>query len=178
MQLPGMTLILAAATMLTGCSSLVSLNEFVTAKDATAEPRLAGVWTNSDGSETYIVKLEESVYSIIYLDKNSAPLKLEARMMQAGEATLLDVYPKEESAFHQPVHTAMRVWLDGDSMRIAFLESDWLRKRAAAGLPSQVVDVEGRAVITAAGPAVRVFLAQYGAGAEAYKEVAALKRVL
>ena len=175
MQLTRLTLVLATALFGSGCSSLVSLNEFVRAADGQADAGLVGVWADAEGSETYMVTLEGSVYTIKYYDKSSAPLRLEARLVQAGGATLLDVYPKEEAAFQQPVHAAMRVWLEGNSLRIAFLESDWLKKKAVDELPSQVVD--GRTVITADSRTSGAFLRKYGACAEAYKDVAVLKRV-
>ena len=50
------SLALACVITLTGCSSLVSLNPFVTDKEAVMDPALLGVWTNENGKETYLVR--------------------------------------------------------------------------------------------------------------------------
>ena len=48
MRFPSLVLALASAVAMTGCSSLVSLNPFVTDPDAVLDPALAGVWSGDN----------------------------------------------------------------------------------------------------------------------------------
>src|ERR1039458_8578942 len=44
--------------------------------------------------------------------------KLTGKMLKAGEARIFDLTPAEEDPFQVAVHTAMRVWIEGASLRI------------------------------------------------------------
>ena len=56
-------------------------------------------------------------------------------MIKAGDARILDLTPAEEDAFQVPAHTPMRVWVEGATLRIAFLDSKWLVAHATANSP-------------------------------------------
>ena len=51
-----LALTLTATLFLTGCSKLVSVNPFLTDKEAKVDPALLGVWRDSDDEDTLIVK--------------------------------------------------------------------------------------------------------------------------
>ena len=61
-----LSLVLTSAITLTGCSTLVSLNPFVTDEQAVMDPALLGIWTNQDGKETYWIRQDGAGYSICY----------------------------------------------------------------------------------------------------------------
>ena len=169
------TLILAIGGMafLAGCSNMVSLNPIVTQKEAGSDAALVGVW--QDGDETYVIRQAGNAYAITYLDKSSPAMKFEAWLMNAGGVELLDLVSKNGDAFQIPAHTPVRIWTEGDTLRIAFLDSEWLRHQAMRQLAAQTLD--DRLVITAPGEAVRDFLLAYGTDARAHGEPGVLRRI-
>jgi hypothetical protein len=175
MRLPMMFAALLSTLLLTGCSDVVALNEFVTSKDAQKDSGLVGVWTDPDGNDSIVIKQLESSYSVTYLEKASKAMRFEARLMRTGDVMILDLVCLDEAPFHLTVHTPVRVWLEGDTLRFAFLDAAWLTQKAAGQLALQVVD--GRTVITAPGPAVRRFLEKEGGADSAFKKSEPLTRV-
>ena len=151
--------------MCTGCSELVSLHPFVPEKEAILDARLPGVWTSED--DLYVVRQEGSGYAIDYSERKSASIyKLKATMLKVGSATILDLTPAGDDAFRIAVHTPLRVWIEGATLRIAYLDSKWLREQADGRLGMQKVD--GRPVITSPGEEVTRFLLAFGADDRAY----------
>lgn len=174
MRLPMLVVALTGSLFMTGCSKLVSLNPFVTEKEAGMDPALLGVWHDEEGGEMYIVKQAGNTYSITYIDKSSSTIRLEARLLEAGDAKFLDLVSKNDDPFQIPAHTPMRVWPEGSTLRMAFLDSDWLKQQATQQLAVQVT--ADRTVIVAPSDAVRSFLTKYGADARAYGEQQVLQK--
>jgi hypothetical protein len=170
-----LSLVLASAITLTGCSTLVSLNPFVTGEQAVMDPALPGVWTNQDGKETYTIRQDGTGYSIRYLSDSSDLYQFKANLMVAGDVKLLDLVPANEDAFQIVVHTPVRVWTEGNTLRFAFLQSDWLKEQAAKQLPT--VPANDRTLIIGPGEAVGRFLAKAGADPRAGDEPEVLHRV-
>jgi hypothetical protein len=171
---------IAAVWMCTGCSQLISLHPFVTEQDAELDPRLPGVWTGGQGDELYIVRQDGNGYTISYSEKSSAgTYKLKAKLFKTGETRILDLTPAEEDAFQIPAHTPLRVWMEGATLRIAFLDSQWLRGHAGAELAVQDMapDTGVRVLITAPGDAVTRFLLTYGGDERAFGEPIVLTRL-
>ena len=174
MRIPHLVLALAGTLMCSGCSDLVSLRPFVTDKEAVQDARLLGVWVDGDDA-TYIVRQDGKGYAIGFLAKNSSTVyKLTGKMLKAGEARIFDLTPAEEDPFQVAVHTAMRVWIEGASLRIAFLDSKWLREKAGAQLAVQ--EVGDRRLITSQGEAVTRFLLTYGGDDDAFGKPNVLTR--
>lgn len=69
----------------------------------------------------------------------------------------------------------MRVWIDGNTLRVAVLESDWLKDQAREQLAT--VPADDRTLITAPGKAVRDFLVSAAADPEACDETEVFTRV-
>jgi|CZKE01.1.fsa_nt_gi hypothetical protein len=170
-----LSLALAGAITLTGCSSLVSLNPFVTGEQAVMDPALLGIWTNQDGKEAYSVRQDGTGYSIRYLSDSSDAYQFKARLMVTDDVKLLDLVSANEDAFQIAVHTPVRVWTEGSTLRFAFLQSDWLKEQAGQQLPT--VPVKDRTLIAAPSEAVGNFLAKIGADPKACDEPEVLRRV-
>ena len=170
-----LSLALACAVTLTGCSSLVSLNPFVTDEQAVMDPTLLGIWTNQDGKETYWVRQDGTGYNIRYLPDSSDAYQFKARLMVADDVNLLDLVSANEDPFQIAVHTPVRVWIEGSTLRIALLQSDWLKKQAAQQLPT--APTKDRILITAPSEAVRNFFAKIGADPKACDEPEVLRRL-
>jgi hypothetical protein len=173
MRIPQLILALAGTLLCTGCSELIGLHPFVTDKDAAQDARLAGVWV--DGDNLYSVKPDGNGYAIVQSEKSSSAVyKLKAKMLKAGEARILDLTPAEEDPFQIAAHSPLRVWMEGATLRIAFLDSKWLREQAKAHLAVQ--EVGDRQLITSPGEEVKQFLMTYGGDNRAFDKPTVLTR--
>ena len=166
---------LAGAIALTGCSSLVSLSRFVTDEQAVMDPALPGIWTSQDGKDIYWVREDGNGYSIRHLDDSSVSQEFKARLRVAGDFKLLDLVSANEDAFQIAVHTPIRVWTEGSTLRMALLDSDWIKEQSCKQLPTSPAN--DRILITAPSDAVGNFLAKIGADTKAYGETEVLRRL-
>lgn len=164
MRIPLLATILTGTLALTGCTKVVSLNGFVTEDDAVTDRALTGVWQDKDGDGIYVVHQVGKSYSIIATDRSST-VKLEARLMLAGDSRILDITAKDPAPCQLPVHVPARIWLSGDTLKMVFLDSDWLRKLAVEQLGALTADK--RTVIGSPPVAVRLFIAKYGGDSRA-----------
>ena len=165
MRIPQVIMALAGTLMCTGCSELVALHPFVSEKEAAVDARLPGIWV--DGDDMYIVRPDGNGYTITRSENKSAVVyKLKAMMLKVGDASILDLTPAEEDAFQIAAHTPLRVWVEDTKLRIAFLDSQWLRTQANGQLAVEVLD--GRLLITSPADQVTRFLMTYGADDRAY----------
>ena len=118
--------------------------------------------------------LFRSGYTIGQSDKSSpAVYKLKAKMLKVGDARILDLTPADEDAFQIAAHTPLRVWIDGATLRVAFLDSKWLQEKASAQLATQAGD---RLLITSRQEDVTRFLLTYGGDDRAYGKITVLSR--
>jgi hypothetical protein len=170
-----LSLALAGALTLTGCSSLVSLNPFVTAEQAVMESAMLGVWSNPDGKEIYWIRQDGTGYRIRYATDSGDTYDFKARLTVAGDVKLLDLFSANEDGFEIAVHTPLRVWIEDNTLRIAFLQTDWTKEQASRQLAA--TPTKDRSVITASGEAVRSFFAKIAADPKASDEPEVLHRV-
>lgn len=168
------TLALAGLIALTGCSSVVSLQPLVPDNLTIADARLEGAWIDADGKDTYLVQRSGTAYTITYIEKAGTAYRFDARLWKCGDALLLDLVTSGDAPFHLPVHIAVRIWLDRDTLRIAFLDTDWFKNLAAARLATQTVD--GRTVLTAPTAALQAFYQAFAADERAHAEPGTLRR--
>jgi len=167
-------LALAGTMMCTGCSELVALHPFVSENEAVLDARLPGVWLAGDGA--YVVRPDGNGYTISHSENKSAAVyNLKARMLKVSDARILDLMPAEEDAFQIAAHTPLRVWVEDTKLRIAFLDSQWLRAQANGQLAMQVLD--DRLLITSRADQVTRFLMTYGADDRAYDKPTVLTRL-
>ena len=160
MRIPQLFLALAGTLLCTGCSDLVALHPFLTDKDVVQDTRITGVW--AEEGTLYIVRPDGNGYSIVQSEKSSSTVyKLKAKMFKVGEARILDLTPEDEDPFQVGVHTPLRVWMEGATLRMAFLDSKWIAEQAKAHLAVQAVG--DRQLITSSGEEFKAFLVTYGA---------------
>ena len=173
MKISQLLLALAGTLMCTGCSDLISLHPFVTDKEAARDARLPGVWVGDDG--LYTVTAEGNGYAISRTEKKlGAVYKLKAKLLKVGETRILDLMAEDEDPFQIAAHTPLRVWVEGATLRMAFLDSKWLREHASAELAAQELDK--RLLITSPQEDVTRFLPTYGADDRAYGKPTVLTR--
>jgi hypothetical protein len=167
MRYPAMILALAGAALLTGCSSLISVNPFVEDGQTAGDPALVGTWKAAAPGDKGQIAIEQrnSVYAIRF-EADGKTLHLEGRLTRVGDAELMDVVSTEEHDLAIPVHLAVRLWPSANSLKWAYLDSDWIRAQAKQALATQPSD--GNTLITSLGGALAQFLKKYGADPRAY----------
>jgi hypothetical protein len=177
MRISQLVLALAGTLLCAGCSEMISLHPFVADGEAVQDARLPGVWVDGNDSDNpmFVVRQDGSGYSINHSDKSSpAVYKLKAKMLKVGDVRILDLTPAEEDAFQIAAHTPMRVWTEGATLRMAFLDSKWLREKASAQLATQ--QAGDRLLITSPQEDVTRFLLTYGGDDRAYGKITVLSR--
>jgi hypothetical protein len=169
MRYAALVLALAGAALLTGCSSLISLNPFVADGQTTTDPRLVGTWigAGSDDKSGMAIQQKGPIYTIHYSDEKDS-IDFECRLTRVGDAELMDVITTSGLAFGIPVHMAVRVWPESGKLKWVFLESDWFRQQAKQSLATQ--PSSDATLITTQGDPVVQFLKKFGADARAYGE--------
>jgi hypothetical protein len=165
-------LTVAALLAAPGCSTLVSLQPFATGNEP--DPGLAGLWRGSGDDDTWVVQQDGGGYSIVVVGK-SETTRLKASLLRVGEAMILDVAGDEDNPFELPAHAPIRVWTEGTTLRVATLDTDWIKQQAARELPSQKVGEQ--TVLTATGEAVRSFWQKYGADDKACSKPDTFQRI-
>jgi uncharacterized protein YceK len=173
MNLTGILLTTAAAIALAGCSSMVSLHPFITGQQATFDPALAGVWMDDKDDEVYTVRQDGEGYKVRYVHGSDVQT-FSAQLFKIGDLRILDLVSTADDPFQLRVHTPLRVWIDGATLRFATLDSAWLKENAGTQLAIQ--NIGDRTLITAPGDAVLRFLVTYGAAENAYRKPAELHR--
>ena len=170
-----LSIVLAGAIALSGCSTLAFVNPFVSDQQAVMDPTLLGIWSSQDGKETYWIRQNGIGYNIRMSD-DSDTYQFKARLMVAGDFKLLDLVSANEDPWQLALHSAVRVWSEGSTLRVAFLQSDWLKEQAGQQLPAVFLAKE-RTLIAAPSDAVRIFLAKFGADPKACDEADVLRRL-
>lgn len=167
-----LSILLGAALLNAGCSSLVSLRPAASAEEAVSVPSLAGTWVDKEDKDFYVVREKTpGVYEIRYDNE-----KFEAIAFTIGAARYLDVRPLSEYPFQVPAHAIVRFWLNGAELRWGFVDSEWIRARVAERKLAAVM-VEKTMVLTDTTENVRAVLAEHGGSELAYKDVTTLKRL-
>ena len=173
MRIANLLLTVAAAASLSGCSTLVSLHPFVTDQQAVIDPTLLGVWAKANGDDLYIVRQDGSHYTIRHVDKSDSRT-FSAQLLKVGDVRILDLVSTNDDPFQLAVHTPMRVWVDGATLRFATLDSDWLQENAHKQLAIQ--EAGERSLITAPGDTLLRFLIAYGTADNAYGKPEVLEK--
>jgi hypothetical protein len=167
MRYSAMILALAGAAMLTGCSTLISLNPFVAAAQAVSDPALVGTWKDpsGDGKGRIVIEQRGPVYAIRF-EGDSPQMHFEGRLTRVGDAELMDVVSTEGHDLAVAVHLVVRLWPSAGTLKWVYLESDWLKDQAKQALATQPSG--GDTLITTPGDAVAQFLKKFGADPRAY----------
>jgi len=168
MRYPALITALAGAALLTGCSSLISLNPFVAETAGIADPALVGTWKSAASGDKGQIVIERrgTLYAIGIEGGDGKPMHFEGRLERVGDAELMDVVSTDDHDLAIPVHLAVRLWPSAGELKWAYLDSDWLRAQAKLALATQ--PSSGDTLITTPGDAAAQFLKQFGADSRAY----------
>jgi len=179
MKLTAMLAAAAACAILTGCESptpgLLSAEPVATVEDAAIDPALLGTWQEpGDHDLTAIVRQGDGGGYQIALVSGGGLTKFQAALFRVKDAEFLDLSPADDDDFRIPGHAIMRVWIDGPALTWAFLDSAWLKQKAATLATHTAGDKMQLFSPTAA---VRAFVAAQGADDKAYGQMATWERV-
>ena len=123
--------VLGAALICAGC--VPSLHPFFAEENIVFNDALLGAWISDSGAKCLFTKSDENYYEFSYIDKT--PAQFEARLIELGGVKFLDLYPQPPDndnglylASLVPAHTLARVTIGEDSISIALMDDDWLRR--------------------------------------------------
>lgn len=161
-----------------------ALHPFFTNEDIVFNETLLGGWIKDSGEKCLFTKSGEDHYELLYMSE--APARFEARLIEFGGATFLDLYPKPMSggdglllANFVPAHTLARVTISKDSISIAMMDGDWLKKLSDQNqldVAHQRLDDE-MIVLTAPTRELQAFTLKHAFTKAAFGEVAVFHRI-
>jgi hypothetical protein len=164
-------MVLVGIGLLTGCTSLLSVHPLATEETRVSDEGLLGVWRDSD-NEMYLIREKDRRYEVIFAPRDGSVLQFEGYLVPAGCARILDLQIKKAPEFTIAAHFFVRVERHGDTLRFAFLDSEWLRKQI-----SPETGKRERALLTASSREVRQIVGRYACEDQAYSGEAELRRV-
>ena len=217
MKRPWTLIVFLAGIALPSTACLTSLHPWFTREDLVVEPALAGTWVDAGEPDTTwtFTRRDDTSYTLIdtrserkpnpFNKADSGPAQivttpLTARLMRLGDARYLDLCAGDEwtdSSMLQYLlvnsHGLAKVRLEGDTLRVAFLDED--RLEAMLGdrrvvLPHEVVDVDGdadqppasihssarRVLLTAPTSELQRFLVTYASDSNAFETEQVMRR--
>lgn len=170
-----LTIVTTFIAILLLASCVQSLHPLYTEKDLIFDPVLVGTWESEGGNLWIFHKSGEKSYELVYQEKET-PAKFQAHLVKLGHYRFLDLYPMSldlkndlQQAHILYTHTFFRVWLEQDTLRLAILEHDWLKKmvdKKKVNIKHEVVD--RRIVLTAATKDLQKFIVKYADDPEAF----------
>jgi hypothetical protein len=117
-----------------GCMPVPSLHPLVEAGEGVEVPGIVGAWGDS-ASVLRIRQVHEDHYYVTNVDSDSSTVRFDAWFVKLHGRLfadlVADIEPGAELSgppFLLPMHTIFRVDLAGDSLRLAFLDDEWVRK--------------------------------------------------
>ena len=185
------TLLFGIAMLMIGC--VPSLHPLYTKEDIFIEPALVGTWVNNDESEIWRFELSSDGYQLSHSVRKSRPpengnreaeqfetAEFEARLVRIGNYLFIDLFPEEpeiEDDLYKihllPVHTILRVWLEGDALSMAMLDHDWLMTEIEGGrirIAHERWDDGKNILLTASSRELQDLVAEYAENPKAFPE--------
>ncbi len=144
---------------------------------------LEGVWQDCEGGDTWVFLLEEeSTYRLIH-SEDGKPAEFTAAVFELDGLRFMDLLPREPKlngfySYHLlPVHGLFRLALDGDTLRLAMLDIDYVDHLLKAD-PDLVehTRAEDRLLLTAPTAGLQDFLLRCGEDEQIYGETELLVR--
>ncbi len=122
-------LVAGLAVLSLGCPAR-SIFPLFTSKDFVSVSAIVGTWVNEEGDTITFQKAADNSYDVVSRDKKGSTGVYKAQIGRLGKSWFLDLYSDQTAPDYSMIRTHMitRMSLDGDSLQIALLESDWLKK--------------------------------------------------
>jgi hypothetical protein len=172
---------LAGFVILTGCEgvptpSLLSLEPVAADSDSVPADGLAGAW--EEGGRMIVIRRDKNSankFEVAFLGGGST-LGFEARSFRTAEALLLDLTPAggDDDDFNIPGHAIARVWLEGNTLRWCFLDSDWFKQQVSTLANRRT---ESKMLLLSPGVSVRAAVARFGVDDQACGSIVSWSRL-
>lgn len=155
-------LCLVAALVTNGCGDLLSLHALYSSQTRVSDPAIEGRWENDD--ERLEVTRATDHYRITLQPSRPAGegVKWEAALTDLNGVRFADLLAPDTVG-----HMFARVQVTASELRLAFLDSEWLRQR----VPHEEADLQDsrkQAVLTATTPRLRRMLEKFAREPRAY----------
>ncbi len=162
---------------LSGC--LQTFYPLYTDKTKMFEPALLGTWAEENDEHWTFEKGKEQSYIVRLTKDRDTVGEFTAHLVRLKNYLFLDLFPaplfesereKSNYAFHFiQVHTISRLWLAGDTLRLAMLDSDWFRrnlKNRKVALP--YIKRDEQLLVTASTGELQKFVVRYAEDSGAF----------
>jgi hypothetical protein len=139
---------IAIAALVAGC--VRSFYPLFTEKDLVFNPALVGTWADKEKNTWTFQKSSDKNYRLLYFQREykvfgrgpetaGDTATFRAQLGKLKGLWFLDLYPDRgtleshvKNDLHNvtmiPTHTFFRVWIEGDSLRLAMLDEEWLKR--------------------------------------------------
>lgn len=164
------------ALLISGCLQ-PSLHPLFTEKDLVFDPALISAWVGENEKKTWILqKAGDHTYDLFWEGEGDSA-KYEAHLVRLGKFEFLDIYPQVpemcDDALLIPAHTFLRIWRDGDILRTAMLDPDWLEDMIARKKVKIAHErLDDRIVLTASTKELQKFILKYAEDINAFPDPA------
>jgi hypothetical protein len=178
---------LGLAALLAGCVP-ASLHPLCSEQDAVLVPTLAGKYVDeADGASWTFTQGESKAYKVTITQENELAT-YQAYVTNLGTYMFLDLLPAptelEEKAItryaYQPLHVHFLAKLEGDTLQLALVDTDWLEAQLEQGKVKVNVETPEDSVfivLTSPTKELREFFLEAARNPDAFTEFAVLKRV-
>ena len=181
--------VMVGLVLLVACEPVVSVHPIYTEADLVTDARLLGCWTGETEEGPCLLTFTEGAegdnrgYALVMKEDDGAESAFRAHLAQLGDRLYLDVQPvrgEESDTIHQfhlvAAHTFFRVRFEGEMLRLAMLDNEWLDDALAEGevkLPHRRSSDENEhsIVLTASTEQLQRFVLKYADDEEAFTEL-------
>lgn len=141
MKFPAAVAVAALVFLSAGC--LRSLHPLYTQKDLVFDERLLGTWMEKDDKGLWsFEKSGEKGYELVYYQReyrkpsvSGDTARFQVFLVKLGKHYFLDIFPGKLNIRNDllvthlvAAHTFSRVWLGTDTLQMAMLDHDWVKK--------------------------------------------------
>jgi len=135
MKKPKTIVLLGLLFLMAGC--IPSVHPLYTDQDLIFDASLIGEWADKGGKETWtFTKSGENAYKLLYLDEKGKKGEFAVHLLNVGDRRFMDLYPSDpdlqQNDFYKchlmPVHMFFRVQQKENTLRMAFMKPDWIKK--------------------------------------------------
>jgi hypothetical protein len=167
-----------ALLAVTGACLPVSLSPLYTEDQLVELPEIVGTWRSSgnDSEQMVITPVEDRGYRVVFTEDDDEPMAFLVHFVRLDDTLYWDMTVSPDDleddmhGFHLlPVHSFAKVLLEGETLRLAQPDLDWMKKQVEEGrTPAHVVLPDDRFVLTAETAELQAFFREQAGGAEAW----------
>jgi len=162
--------VLSCAFISLGCP-VRSLNSLFTEKEFSFNPSLVGAWKSHEETYEFRPSTEKSYQLVVASESEPDSFSYTVLLGKIGTNWFLDSYPLTNSdEYHYlSTHIFSRIKLQGDTLRLAILEGEWLSKmieKKEVKIPH--VRRESDIILSASSKELQALFLKYGGNNEAF----------